>query len=173
MSTPLEARPDRRKAPRPDRRKAPTDPGELAKLPKKRCKNCPKFFPVTRANREFCSVECKDEFHRHGSAFGPLKERLTRLIETNARQQAGQQLSDLIASPGFRGQVAALGFVHRSQFQKRPPENTSAGLRGSIDTLTRRIDWGEIAIRALDKIVGEIEQRLVTVERRTGGLVTY
>jgi hypothetical protein len=50
-------------------------------FPKKRCKNCPKMFPKTRANREFCSPACKKEFHRHGSAFGPLKETLQNLVK--------------------------------------------------------------------------------------------
>lgn len=50
-------------------------------FPRKRCKNCPKMFPKTRPNREFCSPACKKEFHRHGSAFGPLKETLQNLVK--------------------------------------------------------------------------------------------
>lgn len=46
-----------------------------------------KLFDVTKPNRRFCSQSCKDEYHRHGSAFGPLKERLEKLVASLAEEK--------------------------------------------------------------------------------------
>ena len=62
------------------------------KLKKKRCKNCPKFFELTKPNREFCSKKCKQEFHRYGNAFGPLKEKLFKMMAAQAKSEAAAQL---------------------------------------------------------------------------------
>lgn len=66
---------------RRDRRAALKKFSPAKQFERKRCKNCPKMFPKTRPNREFCTPACKKEFHRHGSAFGPLKETLQNLVK--------------------------------------------------------------------------------------------
>jgi hypothetical protein len=137
---------------RKDLRRVPTDPGELAKFPKQRCKNCPKFFPKTRRNRAFCSAQCKKEFHEHGSAFGPLKDRLTKLIEQHSKEEAANQFAHYVASEDFRRQLAAAGFIHRSQLKKRTPANTPEALRGSLDMTARQ--------------VRELEARLLSIEKQ-------
>lgn len=53
-----------------------------APLKRKRCKNCPKLFWKTRPNKLFCSEQCSREFREHGSAFGPLKEKLEKLVRS-------------------------------------------------------------------------------------------
>jgi len=57
---------------------------ESAKQRRKRCLNCNKLF-VPRKNvgdrAKFCKKECCDEFHRHGSAFGPMKLGLYAAID--------------------------------------------------------------------------------------------
>ena len=57
---------------------------KTAKGERKRCLNCNKLF-VPRPNlgdrAKFCKKECCDEFHRHGSAFGPMKAGLYKAIE--------------------------------------------------------------------------------------------
>lgn len=149
MSTP--------RKPKTDGRRVPTEAAALAKFPKARCKNCPKFFPKTRPNREFCSQDCKDEYNRHGSAFGPLRERLTKLIEKTSKEEAARQFeavwrTGLTQCPELVTAMTGAGFIHRSQLKKTAPEKTAAALRGSLDVIAR--------------LVKELEQRLVFVERR-------
>jgi hypothetical protein len=55
-----------------------------AKARRKRCLNCNKYFvprPNVGARAKFCTKDCCDEFHRHGSAFGPMKTGLYRAID--------------------------------------------------------------------------------------------
>ena len=54
------------------------------KLRRKRCLNCNKLFTPLRnvgKRAKFCKKECCDEFHRHGSAFGPMKAGLYSAID--------------------------------------------------------------------------------------------
>jgi collagenase-like PrtC family protease len=67
-------------------------------LPRKRCKNCPKFFRVTKPNREFCSSKCRNEFHHHGSAYGQLKDLLQKQVEKwnkETKKELTAQLQDI------------------------------------------------------------------------------
>jgi hypothetical protein len=63
-----------------------------AKSPKqqrKRCQNCNKLFvpkPNLGRRAKFCKKECCDEFHRHGSAFGPMKLGLYAAIDKKYAQ---------------------------------------------------------------------------------------
>jgi hypothetical protein len=50
------------------------------KVKRRRCRNCGSFTPLNRPNKIFCSEECGREFRRHGSAFGPLKFQLEKLV---------------------------------------------------------------------------------------------
>lgn len=50
------------------------------KRKRKRCDNCGEWLELTKVNRRFCNTECKNEFHSHGSAFGPLKTKIETLI---------------------------------------------------------------------------------------------
>lgn len=77
----------------------------MARYGRKRCDNCGAWFPLTRPKRRFCKDECKDEFHYHGSAFGPLKIRLEKLV------------ANLAAEAITPKRLAAAGFVHRSQLK--------------------------------------------------------
>jgi hypothetical protein len=121
--------------PKKDGRRVPTEPAALAKFPKSRCKNCPKFFPKTRPNREFCSEDCKNEYNRNGSAFGPLRERLTKLIERRTKEETAARFEDaykatallLAGDASFIRALRAHGFIHRSDLKKPPLENTGAG----------------------------------------------
>lgn len=36
--------------------------------------------------KKFCNDECRNEFHKHGSAFGPLKGRLETLVKRWTRE---------------------------------------------------------------------------------------
>jgi hypothetical protein len=70
---------------RRERREQEARMREPKKFPRKRCQNCGGFMPIltARAHRvkKFCGKTCKDEFHRHGSAFGPLKATLENLVK--------------------------------------------------------------------------------------------
>ncbi len=56
-------------------------------LGKKRCENCPKFFDKKTKWQRFCSKECKDQYHNYGSAYGKLRDTLTKLITREVASQ--------------------------------------------------------------------------------------
>lgn len=51
-----------------------------AELPAKRCQNCPKIFRPKQPTQRFCSAHCRMEFHRFGAAYGPLRDKLEKLV---------------------------------------------------------------------------------------------
>jgi len=55
-------------------------PPQKKKFSRKRCLNCPKFFELTQPTRKFCSPACKDEYNHYGGAYGPLKQRIEKII---------------------------------------------------------------------------------------------
>lgn len=78
---------------------------------------------MTKANRRFCNVKCKNEYHQHGSAFGPLKHRLEKLVV----KLAGQAMS--------KEAMMRSGFIHRSQLRKKPADQRAEELRDDITRL--------------------------------------
>lgn len=44
----------------------------------KKCKNCPRSFDVKREWQEFCSADCRREYHRYGKVTKPKMEELFR-----------------------------------------------------------------------------------------------
>jgi hypothetical protein len=120
------------------------------KFPRRRCANCNKFFLKIRKNKRFCSRGCKTEFARYGSAFGPLKDYLTKLIESASGGEAEKQFAAYVAGKDFRRQLAAAGFIHRSMLEPRKPALTPDGLQSQI-TITGRL------MRELESRVKELE----------------
>lgn len=118
---------------------------EAKKIPRRRCLNCNGWFLKTRKNKKFCKPECQQEYNRYGSAFGPLKDYLTKLIATASKEEAAMQFAGYVAGKTFRRQIAAAGFIHRSMVKPKPPELTPEGLAGACEMLSRLI--GEIAVR--------------------------
>jgi hypothetical protein len=56
------------------------------------------LFPRTRKDRKFCKEECRKEFHRFGSGYGPIKQALEKLIEKRTRDQVkevSKRLTDI------------------------------------------------------------------------------
>jgi len=53
-----------------------------------RCANCFKMYVDESPNqiKKFCGDQCKKEFHAHGSAYGPLKVRLEKLVRQITRE---------------------------------------------------------------------------------------
>lgn len=54
------------------------------KTPKRKrihCHNCNKLFVPQKPWAKFCKENCRKEFHRYGSSYGPLKTGLERAIE--------------------------------------------------------------------------------------------
>ena len=53
-----------------------------------RCANCFKMYVDESPNqiKKFCGDQCKKEFHAHGSAYGPLKVRLEKLVRQGGRE---------------------------------------------------------------------------------------
>lgn len=122
-----------------------------AKLPKKRCLNCPKFFPLTKPNRRFCSINCKNEYNRFGSSYGPLKAKLEKLIEQTIAAGIAHQLRDRNSElwQSVKAKVAELGFLNRADVSTRRTDamertwkETEArieGVRMGFDSLAQRI----------------------------------
>jgi len=74
---------------------APVQDEAKPKLKRRKCLNCDKKFEVTKPNRKFCTTECKNEFGRHGSAFGPLKTHIETMM-TRHTKQVRIELADLV-----------------------------------------------------------------------------
>ena len=72
------------------------------KFAKRHCRNCPKFFNVTKPNNNppqaFCSDECRKQYEHFGCAFGPLRVKLEKWI----RREVAEQIEDAMASPPDR-----------------------------------------------------------------------
>lgn len=66
-------------------------------LARRRCDNCPKMFQPTKAWQRFCSDECRKMFHFNGSAYGKLKEQLTKLIEAETERVATGAIAKTVA----------------------------------------------------------------------------
>jgi hypothetical protein len=109
------------------------------------CLNDGKLYWKTRPNKKFCSRKCKEEFNRYGSAFGPLRDWLTKLIEKNAKGEAVRQFTAYLSSKDFRRELAAAGFIHRSQLKPKPAELTVEFLRESVFRLMARVERFEQA----------------------------
>lgn len=114
------------------------------KYPRKRCANDGTLFFKTRKNKRFCCPECKDEYHRFGSAFGPLRDYLTKLIGIESKAQAAAQFTAYVQGKDFRRQLAAAGFIHRSMIQPRPGPKPRE-LARSLEQLAARIVMLETA----------------------------
>jgi hypothetical protein len=81
----------------------------LPRYKRKRCRNCDAKFLLTKPNRLFCSTACKNEYGRHGSAFGPLRVKLEKLV---------RKLVEAETKRGWTAQLATLraaGFVMRDE----------------------------------------------------------
>lgn len=81
----------------------------VAKPPRRRrCKNCGAFFRPGRKWQQFCRERvpddpdyCRREYHRHGSAFGPMREQLLKhfgkLIDELVEERVGKRLEAIEA----------------------------------------------------------------------------
>lgn len=71
---------------------------EWASLPRRRCKNCPAIFKPVKPSQDFCSANCRKEFHKHGGAFVKLKAYVVQEIKKRIRE----------LSPADETRIAAL-----------------------------------------------------------------
>jgi hypothetical protein len=117
-------------------RKPPIDP---ATLPKRRCKNCPKFFPLTKPNRGFCSQQCKSQFHNYGSAYGTLKQTLENLILKRAREQAKAGFESYVKND-LGTDLLRAGFLNRHRIEPKPRPLQAKQLRADINEIRTVID---------------------------------
>ena len=116
---------------RRERRKFNQKFEEKKKHPRRRCKNCEGWFDKTRKNKVYCKPQCKTEFNRYGSAFGPLKSFLLKKIEEMSREHQAANVKRLIpeiiaaveemllASPSFQDRLL-LSLRRRLKAELRP-----------------------------------------------------
>lgn len=130
-------------------------------FPRRHCKNCNKLYEKNRPNKMFCSHDCKEEFRKFGSAYGPLKEHLTKLIAKHAAGEAAAQFAAYVAAKDFRRTLAAAGFIHRSMIKKRPAGMKPEALHAQILLL------GSFSRRLLSRVT-RLEARLGIVEASAG-----
>ena len=73
--------------------------GKQAKLRRRRCDNCNALFQPTSSYpvQRFCQKACRFEFHKHGSAFGPLKIKLEKLTLKTVREETAKLRAELKA----------------------------------------------------------------------------
>lgn len=95
--------------------------------------NCNKMYLKTRKNKKFCSRECQTEYGRYGSAFGPLKERLLKLIDQASKENFERRLREFVATDAGREVIKAAGFIHWSEFPEdlQTPAEITLLLRGA------------------------------------------
>jgi hypothetical protein len=77
----------------PTRRTSSVRPSKI----RRRCDNCGKLFPRTRTDKKFCDDNCRKEFHRHGAAYGPIKQALEKLIEKTVKSEVQKYATRLTA----------------------------------------------------------------------------
>lgn len=82
---------------------------------RRRCRNCGELFHPIKPNQVFCSNaqhrredggSCKDEYHRFGAAYGPLKDQLERLIARTVARESAARFQGLEARVGELTQLA-------------------------------------------------------------------
>jgi hypothetical protein len=80
----------------PRSRKRSSEPAQPKTWGTKKCKNCDRKFIKSRKNQEFCKTapdgtasQCKAEFYRNRSAFGPLKGRIEGMIREHTKHANG------------------------------------------------------------------------------------
>jgi hypothetical protein len=77
---------------------APTPVAVKIKFRQRRCGNCNVLYQPVRKNQKFCTKnkgQCRKEFHRYGSSYGPLKTGLEKTIDKKCaglRAQVAEQL---------------------------------------------------------------------------------
>lgn len=54
---------------------------------KRKCDNCGKMYLATRADARFCKARCRGQYHENRTAYGQLKEKLSRFITKEIRRQ--------------------------------------------------------------------------------------
>lgn len=130
----------------PRRRNNPAPPKLLTDYPKKRCKNCPKFFYQTKPTREFCSNSCRMQFHRFGNSYGALKESLEKLMRQEAAPIVAKTFDAYVHGRTFKRAMADAGFIHKSQVTKRTKEERPKAMlavirlqAGALQNLNQRI----------------------------------
>ncbi len=119
--------------------------------PKIKCDNCGKAFPKLnpegkpwKKNKKFCDDNCKAEFHRFGSAFGPLKETVSNIAREEAQKAA--RVTD-----GALARV--LEWVDRVTEQLTAMEHRIEGFAkqvSQIPRLSREIDEARTEVRAVE-----------------------
>lgn len=112
---------------------------EARKFPRRRCDNCGKLYPQTKPHKRFCKGQCKKEFHQHGSAFGPLKQRIEKMITKEVGSRVAMEVARVIAMHVNAEALARAGFIHRSQLR---------GLFKRLRALEQRVKDTNAAIQA-------------------------
>jgi hypothetical protein len=132
---------------------------------KKRCINCNDWITLSGRNtgndakRKFCSELCKNEYNRFGSAYGPLKAKLEKVIREAVKAETPKavapELKRIVHTEEFRELMHEAGFVHRSQIKRRPEELRAQALRDSIADLDKQL---ANTIEGLDRQLREIRR---------------
>ncbi|MBF6570486.1 MAG: hypothetical protein IVW54_16590 [Candidatus Binataceae bacterium] len=115
------------------------------KLRRRRCLNDGVLFPMTRKNRRFCKRECKDEYHRYGSAFGPLRDWLQKRIDQASKANFDQKFLAMLKTGEGRAAMVTAGFVHVDTFAAIASEfvyehfgqNTGSEISGQLEQVIR------------------------------------
>jgi hypothetical protein len=92
----------------------------------RKCKNCNRPFtaggrsrnnarvPITK---EFCSDKCRRQYHNNGSAYGKLRDNITRLVQKTAKEEVAAEFVKFTKGKEFKRALTDAGFIHRSQVQ--------------------------------------------------------
>ena len=86
---------------------------------RKRCKNCSALFPFTKPNREFCSDNCRKDFHRNGGSHMKVLQTIWKELPGLIREafrKPPKELLDAVISE----------IARRAEEQRRARANGSA-----------------------------------------------
>lgn len=135
---------------------------EPIRYKRKRCRNCDKKFPLTKPNRQFCTTACKNEYGRHGSAFGPLKIKLEKLVRKLVADESKRGWTTQLAT------LKAAGFVMRDELPA-----AGASLASQVVSLAELLAADQRTIRALYSRVRVLEAAVANFTPDPHPLKTY
>lgn len=78
-------------------------PSKVKTFKRRRCENCNALYQPTREDQRFCRKDgdnCRKEFHRYGSSYGPLKTGLHKAIDkkyAELEKAVGNKVRGLVA----------------------------------------------------------------------------
>lgn len=109
-------------------------PSKVKTFKRRRCENCNALYQPTREDQRFCRKDgdnCRKEFHRYGSSYGPLKTGLHKAID--------KKVIDLEKTLKVRCALLLDGGVDRQRVELGKLRLQIDALRGQIEEIAESL----------------------------------